>query len=160
MTDKPNDTYFSAILTPHRSLGPRGFVILMSVVCVISFGAGLAFLLMGAWPVFGFFGLDVLLIYFAFKMNYRAGRLHELVDLTSDTLKITRVQPSGKSASWEFNPYWVRLELIEQDEYSSDLLVSSHGRKLVFGTFLTKEEKQDFCNALGDALRTCNAPGH
>ena len=73
-TQAQPDSY-QAVLTPHRSLGPRGFLILMSAVATVSFVAGFAFLLMGAWPVFGFFGLDVALVYLAFKLNYRAARL-------------------------------------------------------------------------------------
>ena len=39
---------FSARLTPHRSLSRNGFIALMVFVSVVSFAAGLAFLLMGA----------------------------------------------------------------------------------------------------------------
>ena len=58
---------FSAVLTPHRSLSATGFLILMMLVGGVSFAAGIVFLMMGAWPVFGFFGLDVLLLYLAFR---------------------------------------------------------------------------------------------
>lgn len=68
--------YFDAVLRPHRSLGPTGFFILMSAVCVVSFGYGIVFIMIGAWPIFGFLGLDALLIYFAFRMSYRSGRLY------------------------------------------------------------------------------------
>src|SRR3954452_10753057 len=64
-------TLFCALLTPHRSLGSVGFVVLMTVVAVVSFVGGVAFYLIGAWPVGGFFGLDALLIYWAFRVNYR-----------------------------------------------------------------------------------------
>ena len=84
---------FRAVLYPHRSLGPTGFLILMSAIGGVSFITGMAFLLKGAWPVFGFFGLDVALIYAAFKLNYRSGRLYETVELTPETLTITRVHP-------------------------------------------------------------------
>lgn len=64
---------FRAVLTPHRSLSPRGFLILMSVLATVSFATGLLFASIGAWPVLGFFGLDVGIIYLAFRLNYRAG---------------------------------------------------------------------------------------
>src|SRR6188508_3453786 len=83
---------FRVLLTPHRSLSPTGFMILMSAVCLVSFGTGLLFYLIGAWPVIGFMGLDVLLIYVAFKLNYREGRLYEMIDLQEDALTVTRVQ--------------------------------------------------------------------
>ena len=74
-----DDRHFRAVLTPHRSLGPRGFLIFMSAISAISFGTGLMFFLMGAWPIVGFMGLDVLLIYIAFKANFRALRVYETV---------------------------------------------------------------------------------
>src|SRR6188474_796931 len=107
--DPQVETRFAAVLTPHRSLSPKGFAVLMTLVCIVSFGTGLLFYLLGAWPVVGFMGLDVVLIYIAFKLNYRSARLYETVDLTNDMLTITRVDPSGRARSWSFNPYWVRL---------------------------------------------------
>ena len=50
---------FSAVITPHRSLGRTGFLLLMLCIGAVSFVCGLLFLVIGAWPVFGFFGLDV-----------------------------------------------------------------------------------------------------
>ena len=78
--------HFDAVLRPHRSLSRSGFLILMLALGGVSFIAGMAFLLLGAWPVFGFLGLDVLLVYVAFKLNYRSGRLTEAVRLTDEQL--------------------------------------------------------------------------
>jgi uncharacterized membrane protein len=152
------ETPFSAMLTPHRSLGPKGFMVLMSAVCLVSFGTGLLFYLIGAWPVVGFMGLDVLLIYVAFKLNYRAARLYETVDLTPAALTVIRVQPSGKAQVWNFNPYWVRLKLEERVGRSTELSIASHGNRLVFATFLTDSEREDFAQALSTALYTAKNP--
>jgi uncharacterized membrane protein len=137
---------------PHRSLSPSGFVVLMTAVCIVSFGTGTLFYLLGAWPVIGFMGLDVALIYIAFRLNFRALRLYETVDLTQDALTVTRVAPSGKAESWSFNPYWVRLSLEERIGRSSELSIASHGRRLVFASFLTDSEREDFASALSSAL--------
>jgi uncharacterized membrane protein len=150
---------FSAVLTPHRSLGPTGFAVLMAAVCLVSFGTGLLFYLLGAWPVIGFMGLDVALIYIAFRLNFRALRLYETVDLTQHALTVTRVTPSGQSQSWRFNPYWVRLSVQERVGRSSELSIASHGDRLVFGSFLTDEEREDFASALGSALSAARSPG-
>ena len=74
---------FSAVITPHRSLGPTGFVVLMAVISGISFIAGMVFLVAGAWPIFGFFGLDALLIYWAFRASYRSAAAYEEVIVTA-----------------------------------------------------------------------------
>ena len=152
--------HFRAILLPHRSLGRKGFVVLMSAIAAISLLTGLVFYRLGAWPVIGFCGLDVLLIYVAFKVNYRAARLHEFVELTESELKLTRVYPCGRSQSWSFNPYWVRLELEEFETQADRLSLRSHGRVLTFGSFLPDEEKRSFAEALSAALRMLKAgPG-
>jgi uncharacterized membrane protein len=148
---------FRLVLYPHRSLGPTGFLILMTVFGGLSFITGMVFLLQGAWPVFGFFGLDVALVYFAFKLNYRSGRLYETVELTPDMLTITRVQPSGKQESVDFNPYWVRVRLAEGPQGRTDLRIASHGREFSFARFLTDDERRDLSTALSDALSQARA---
>jgi uncharacterized membrane protein len=143
---------FRAILHPHRSLGPRGFLVLMVAIGSVSFVTGMVFLAMGAWPVFGFFGLDVALVYIAFKLNYRSGRLYETVELTPAALTVTRVHPSGKRECFDFNPYWVRVFVTEGPQGRTDLRLTSHGREFSFGRFLTDDERRDFSDALSGAL--------
>jgi uncharacterized membrane protein len=143
---------FRALLTPHRSLGPAGFLILMMLVAGVSFVTGVIFLMIGAWPVFAFFGLDVLLIYLAFRMNYRSGRLFETVELTPWRLRITRVEPSGASQDWEFNPYWVRVHVPEAVDGRTALQLVTQGRAFEFGRFLTDDERKEFGAVLADEL--------
>jgi uncharacterized membrane protein len=133
-------------------------MVLMAAICCVSFGTGLLFFMLGAWPVIGFMGLDVLLIYVAFKLNFRALRLYEAVDLTPEALTVTRVQPSGKAQVWSFNPYWVRLKLNSRVGRTSELSLSSHGDRLVFASFLTDPEREDFAEALSTALTKAKSP--
>jgi uncharacterized membrane protein len=134
-------------------------MVLMAAICAISFATGLLFYLIGAWPVVGFMGLDMALIYFAFKLNFRALRVHETVDLTTDALTVTRVEPSGKTQVWTFNPYWVRLKLEERVGRSTELSLASHGARLVFASFLSDPEREDFAAALGAALSAARGAG-
>lgn len=152
LPDREVDAAFRAILHPHRSLSPRGFTILMAAVGTVSFVAGLAFLLIGAWPVFGFFGLDVFLIWLAFKLNYRSGRAHEIVELTPQLLTVTRVTPGGREQRFAFNPYWVRVHLSQRVDGRTELTLASHGRQFSFGRLLNDDERRDFAAALQSAL--------
>jgi len=124
----------------------------MGVISVVSFLTGIAFYMKGAWPVLGFFGLDFVLIYGAFRLNYRAARIYETVELSDAELKVTRFHPSGRSQSWSFNPYWVRLELEESDSSANRLSLRSHGKVLPIGNFLSDDEKRGFAHALKAAL--------
>ena len=141
------------VLHPHRSLSPRGFLILMTVVSLVSFAAGMVFLLMGAWPVMGFFGLDVALVYLAFKLNYRSGMIYETVDLSQELLQLTRVHPSGARDVFDFNPYWARVRLTtDRPDGRTSMRLSAQGREILFGQFLTDDERKDLTDALSGAL--------
>ena len=148
---------FRAVLTPHRSLGPKGFLALMIALGAISFITGVLFLVIGAWPVLGFFGLDVLLVYVAFRLNYRSGRLYETLDLTPASLVLTRVHPSGRQERFDCNPYWARVSLREWPDGRTALSVVSRGTELAFGAFLTDDERRDLASALREALLTARA---
>ncbi len=143
---------FRAVLFPHRSLSRRGFVLLMSGLCLINFTVGVAFWVMGAWPVLVFCGLDVALIYVAFKLNFRSGRARETVDLNPERLTVTSFEPSGRERSFEFNPYWVRVLLHESHDGRTTLELAHHHRRLTFGGFLNDDEKREFADVLRDAL--------
>ncbi len=144
---------FEAVITPHRSLGNLGFLVLMVAVGVVSFIAGVFFLILGAWPVFGFFGLDVLLIYWAFRINYRRAAAYEVVTVTPVELRVRKVSHRGKVREWALNPLWVRLDKVTHEDYGVErLLLVSRGKQLAVGSFLGPEEKASFATALGKAI--------
>jgi len=144
---------FSAVLHPHASLGPHSFLALMAAVSAISFTAGVAFMLIGAWPIFAFFGLDVLLVYLAFRVSYHRARMYETVRLTANELAVEKVDPNGRKQRWEFQPYWLRVGVQNSSRHGAMLTLSSHGRTLEIGAFLTPEEKHDVAQALEVELR-------
>jgi len=149
----PEPALFSAVVTPHRSLNRAGFLTVMAAVGGISFVAGTAFLLLGAWPVFGFFGLDVLLVYWAFRANYRAAAAFEEVTITACELRVRKVSHRGKASEWSFNPLWVRLEREDHEEFGLEhLFLVSRGRRLPIATLLGPQEKESFAAALGAAI--------
>ena len=144
---------FSALLTPHRSLNRTGFLAVMIFLSVVSFVTGIVFLMMGAWPVFGFFGLDVLVIWWAFRVNFRTARASEEIVVTPSELRVRRVSHRGHVAEWVLNPLWVRLEQEADEEFGIErLYLVSHGRRLIVGHFLGPEEKASFAKALMEAL--------
>jgi uncharacterized membrane protein len=146
-------TIFSAVLTPHRSLSRKGFLILMTVLGLISFATGTVFLLAGAWPVFGFCGLDVLLIYFAFRLSYRRAKAYEQVTVTPSELTVRQVSHHGRISEWTLNPLWVKLDRVVHAEFGIErLFLVSHGRRLAIAGFLGPQEKESFALALSAAL--------
>jgi uncharacterized membrane protein len=135
-------------LRPYRSLSPAGFVILMAVIGLAGFATAVAFFLIGAWPVPGFVGLDVALIYLAFRVSYRRARAWERVTLTRAALTIERGAPGRETKSFTFQPYWLRVEF----DHAKRLLIASHGKRFEIGAFLHPVERREFGEVLRRAL--------
>jgi uncharacterized membrane protein len=151
LPDEP--TLFEARLKPHRSLSKAGFLAIMLVVAGVSFTAGMAFLMIGAWPVFGFFGLDVLLVYLAFRASFRSARAYEDIHMTPSRLFVRQVSHWGEARENVANPRWVRMETERDDDYGmTRLALISRGVPLVIGRFLAPRQREEVANRLSAAL--------
>lgn len=149
---------FAARLHPHRSLSPRGFLIVMAAIGLSAFATGFVFWLLGAWPVVGFLGLDVLLVYVAFRLNFRAARACEIVELRPDLLIVRKVAADGAMTEYRFNPYWVRLEVDRHEEFGiTGMRLASHGQRLPLAGDIGPAERAVFADALQAALRAARA---
>ncbi len=144
---------FAARLTPYRSLSNRGFIILMGFVSLICLGVGGYFYLLGAWPVFGFMGLDILLVYGAFKLNYRAARAYEDIHVSRQQVLVRQVSPRGREKQHRYNPFGTRFVVDRHDEIGiTDMALKTRDKKLSIGGFLNPEDKESFAEAFGLAL--------
>ena len=149
--DEP--TVFSAVLRPHRSLRNGGFIVLMVVYGAVSFIGGVVFSMMGAWPIVAFFVFDVLLLYWAFRVNYARAAAYEEVTITPSVLTVRKVSHRGRAREYALNPLWVRLDKIEHEEYGIERLsLVSRGRYLPIAGFLGPDEKATLATALTRAL--------
>jgi len=150
---------FAAVLVPHRSLSPAGFRLVVGGFAVLSAAIGVAFYLSGAWPVVGFLGLDVLLLWGALKLSYIAARRREELHLTDAALDVRRVDPWGRTQTVRFAPpAWLRVEIDDPPRHESQLRLSSHGQAVTVGSFLLPEERLEVAQALRDALRRLAQP--
>src|SRR5262249_57498608 len=105
------------------SVGRNGFLSLRRGMGGSSLATGMAFLLAGAWPVFGFCGLDVLLVYLAFQVSYRRAKAYEQVTVTPSELTVRQVSHYGRISEWTLNPLWVRLDPVVHAELGIPRLV-------------------------------------
>ena len=157
----PGRVFFDAILHPHRSLRPGGFHLLIIMTAIFMFGTGLISMFLGAWPVLGFYGVEFLLLYFMFRLNYRAARGYEHVRLSDSSFEVRRVNPKGGETAFHFEPTWLQVHIDNPPEHHSQLTVGSHGKRLIIGAFLTPNERLEVAEALRDALhlRRISPPG-
>jgi len=150
---------FRALLVPYRSLGPRGFTVLMLFFGFVSLGTSLGFLIEGAWPVFGFFGLDVLLVFVAFKASYRSARAREEVSVSRTDLLVRKTSPRGRVQESHYNPFWARFQVARHEEIGiTRMAVTGQGRSTEIGGFLNPDDRESFAAAFSGALQKARNP--
>ena len=145
--------FLDVTLLPYRSLSKRGFRNLMFTVSFIFFSIGVYFWYLGAWPVFGFLGLDVFLLYYAFKINYKSGEIFETIKIIKENLLITRNYPSGKKQTWNLEPYWTRVEILNPARHQHNLVIKSKNKVVLLGSFLNYDDKKKLFNQIESALK-------
>ncbi len=144
---------FATRLTPYRSLSPRAFKRFILMFGGATFVLSLPFFFMGAWPVAGFMGLDVLALYIAFKVNFRSAGAYETLDVTPLELVFEKVSVRGQRKVWRFNPSWVRLEQEVHEEFGTErVALVSRGESVEVGAFLGPDQKAALARDLNQAL--------
>ena len=145
---------FAATLTPHRSLTRRGYRYVVALACVLASIPGIVFFSLGAWPVVGFLGLDVLAIGWALAASMKSGKQYEVVTLWPDELEVKQVAANGKVELTRFNPFFVKL-VIDRDfnERTTGLHLRTKDADLSIGAFMNPDDKASFAKVFGTALR-------
>jgi uncharacterized membrane protein len=151
--DPWNAQIFAARIRPHRSLNQQNYRLLLMIFCGAAFFTTLPFLFLGAWPVVGFMGLDVLLFWWAFRVNFRDARAYEDVSVTPLELRLAKVSPRGERAEWSWNPIWVRLVREEDEDYGvTRVALVSREREVEVAGFLGPDARAEFAAGLARAL--------
>ena len=139
-------------LWPHRSLSQRGFTILLLCLGSLAIAIGLGFFLIGAWPVIGFMGLELGVLYAAFRLNYRDGKASEQVMIHATGLDLIRISSKGKQENACFDSHWLSAELLPQKGKRSTLAIRHHHHHHEIGAFLPPAEKQAVKDLINDRL--------
>jgi uncharacterized membrane protein len=144
---------FSARIHPQRSMTPRGVALVLLLAGSVSAMISLPFVIMGAWPIAGFFGLDVFLLWLAFRVQAREANAYEEILVTRPHMLIRDVSARGRVREARFNPYWVRLKRDVHAEWGVERLSLEEGRRsLEIARHLGRGEKAKFATALQKGL--------
>lgn len=144
---------FKATLLPYRSLSHRGFQIMILCLLLLWSCLSMVFIHIGAWPVIGTFGLDIVLIYFAFRLNYHAARQCEEITVSREQLLVKQISATGQIRTYQFNPFRTRFYITRKDAIGiTQMQLRSDQRILNIGKFLPFEDRENFATAFNNAL--------
>jgi uncharacterized membrane protein len=131
--------------TPSNSFSPRAMrVVTLLLVGLAAIGAAV-FAALGAWPVAGFLGAEVLLAaWLIARHGRRAGHAVEEVAIEHGRLVVRARDARGRETQTALDPAWARVE------HAADgrLLLVSRGVRAEVGRFLAEDERDAFAEAL------------
>ena len=145
---------WSVTLTPHRSLGRQGFMVLFGLVVALNLLIAIFFFILKAWPVFGFLGLDMALVWFAFRASEKSAKQSECILIEGDDVRLIKQLPKRPTQEKSFNRRWTKvlLEYDEAREMVGRLFLVSRGERTEIASFLGADERQSLAEALKAAI--------
>ena len=145
-------------LRPNRSSTPEAIQKLTLILSLALIPAGMIFVHVGAWPVFGFLGLELGALVVLLNYHHKRSYIIERIAITADGVRVERIDSSGRSYEWCFQRHWLQVNVKEDDDRNSTLELRSHGRVLAIGAFLTPSERHKVARRLRAALHATAQP--
>lgn len=135
--DAGRATQFALIARRNNSLSSSGRLLVFGFVFFVSVGIGLAFtVIFGAWPIVPYAGLEMLVLYLAFRYIDRHAGDYERFAIAGDRLQI-EVLDGGHLSRFDCNRHWARVVY----EGDGRLAVRSHGREFEIGRHLNEQQR-------------------
>ena len=142
-----------AVITPHRSLSSRGFIILIAVLTAINAASAAFFLWIGAGPIPIFLGLDLIAIIVAFRVSNRATTRQERIQVTTAEVRVALQSPRETRLLWVSPTAFTRVTLAGEPGDEDDLHIQLSDQRLRVGVALSRPERLAFARALETAIR-------
>ena len=150
-------TQFEAVITPHRSLGPRGLRWVCGFLGTLSLLVSTGLWFAGAWPVIGFTGLEVVLAMILLLRHAMVKGDSEILLLSDDGIRIVKTR-RGKRTEMAVPVGWLRASLEERAGRTPALVLRSRRFAVEVATNLGEEEKRDLARSLHRALHRQRSP--
>ena len=155
---QPDQVVFEAEVTPHRSLSARGLRLVIGSVCLVSLCTTSMFWYLGAWPIAGFNGGEILLAMVLLRTHARSRKQRELLLLSGQSLRVLRTDAKGRASEHNLAPFWLNVTLQERPGRVPGLFLSARGQRLEVASALGEPEKRDLAAALMDAIHRLKNP--
>jgi uncharacterized membrane protein len=157
-TAEPDALIFEATVKPYRSLSRRGILIVVGCMLAGSLTVTSLMALLGAWPVIGFNGADLMLAFLLLWLNIRAARAVETITLSQAALTVTRTDQRGRRTRLALPPYWLNPSLRERAGTVPRLILTTRDTEVEVARQLGDTEKRDLAAALTRALHRWRNP--
>ena len=134
----------------NNSLSSIGRRFVFGFILTVSLGIAVAFsLVFGAWPIMPFAGIEMVVLYLAFRYMDRHAGDYERITIRGDSVAI-EVREGSRVTRHELNRCWAQV-VCEADGVR--LALRSHGRDVEVGRHMRDEQRADMARELKRELR-------
>lgn len=152
--------YLDAVLEPPRSLSRRGFNRVMMLLGGLSLVSSIVFLTLGAWPVVGFLGLEILAVWLVFNLSFRSQTARTYVRVTAETVDVRKVDGWGRERRARLASHFARVEFDRTAAGPNALRLATSARAYYLGEYLTPRERESFARRLSQAISDARRERH
>lgn len=140
-------------LTPNCSLTPRSALVFYLGIVAVSLTVAAGFAIVGYWPILPFAGLELLALGAALRWSLRDGMQRELIRVDAHHVRLRQLR-RHEEREYQFARPWTKVELVTDSRalWPRRLLLSSHGRAVEIGRFLTEEERESLSRRLTEII--------
>ena len=154
----PTRLYMDARITPNRSLSRRGLWLVLGIVAAYNIVVMAFLLVIGAFPVPIFLGLDFVGLLVAFRVSNRRASWAEHVQVSADRVQVSHHRPPGRMQTvWSSPTAFTRVAVEKAGEHETQVRLRLSERTLSVGASLSPDERTDFAQALQRAIRDARA---
>jgi uncharacterized membrane protein len=149
--------HMDATLRPHRSLSKRGFVILLIILAIYNLLVAAFLVMIGAFPVPIFLGIDFLAVFIAFRVSYGRGQAAEHIQVTSDLVRVSHRFGRVERTVWTSPTAFTRVQLERVGEHEAHVRLYLSGRTMSVAGSLGHSARAHFATRLEAAIQAARA---
>lgn len=134
----------------NNSLSAQGRLLAFGLILILSIGIAAGFaVVLGAWPILPFAGIEMVVLYLAFRYLDRHAADYERVMIRGDVV-VVEIGDAGVITRFELNRCWAQVVC---EGKGARIALRSHGREIALGRHLADEQRKEMARDLARELR-------
>ena len=149
-------TKFEILLKPNSSLTGATRVLFLGSIFFICIVIGIGFFLAGGIMILPFAGLEIVLVYLAFKVSFNWSNQKQVIILSKEHVEV-RVDGLKEFFTWKEFRSFATFNISKDQSMEDKISFRSKGKEIYVGNFLNKEDKEKLKEEVSLIIQKLNA---
>ena len=149
-------TKFEILLKPNSSLTGATRILFLGSIFFICSVIGIGFFLAGGIMILPFAGLEIILVYLAFRLSFNWSNQKQIIILSKDHVEV-RVDGLTEFFTWKEFRSFATFNISKDQSMEDKISFRSKGKEIYVGNFLNKEDKEKLKEEVALIIQKLNA---